>query len=115
MCIRDSPTNIYWVDYLLGTVNQMAIVGGAFTQLASERDHPFAIAVDSTSVYWVDRGSQPGNGSVNKVPIGGTTVTPLATGQTQPWDLTVDSTYVYWTSQGLSLIHISRADRRQLS
>jgi hypothetical protein len=94
-----NPVNIYWVDYLSGDVDQMPVGGGLIRQLATGRVHPWAVAVDSTSVYWVDRGTQPQSGSVNKVPIGGTTVTQLAGGQTEPWDLTVDGTYVYWTSQ----------------
>jgi hypothetical protein len=94
-----TPTNLYWVDYLAGTVNQMPIGGGTIKTLATGRDHPIAIAVDATTVYWVDYGSQPGTGSVSKVSIGGTTITPIATGQTQPWDLAVDATFVYWTSR----------------
>lgn len=96
-----NPTNIYWVDYLSGTVNQMPVGGGVIKLLATGQVHPWAVAVDSTNVYWVDRGTQPSSGSVNKVPIGGNDadVVPLASGQTEPWDLTVDSTYVYWTSQ----------------
>jgi len=94
-----NPTNIYWVDNLSGTVNQMPIGGGAIEPLATGRNHPIAVAVDSTSVYWTDYGSAPGNSSVNKVPIGGGTITQLATGQTQAYGLALDTNYVYWTSR----------------
>jgi hypothetical protein len=94
-----NPSTIYWVDSKSGTVNQMPYGGGAVTQLASLRSSPWAIAVDSTSVYWIDYGMAAGTGSVNKATIGvaNGAVTPLATDQTEPWALTVDATYVYWT------------------
>jgi hypothetical protein len=94
-----NPSTIYWVDSLSGTVNQMPYGGGTPVKLATLRSYPWAIAVDSTSVYWIDYGTAAGTGSVNKATIGvaNGAVTQLATDQTEPWDLTVDATYVYWT------------------
>jgi formylglycine-generating enzyme required for sulfatase activity len=55
----------------------------------------YAIAVDSTSVYWANYGS---GGTVTKVATGGGTVTPLASGQSYPYGIAVDATSVYWTN-----------------
>ncbi|MGO9835908.1 MAG: hypothetical protein ACLP1X_17025 [Polyangiaceae bacterium] len=96
-----NPSTIYWVDSLSGTVNQMQMPFATNTPipLAKLRSYPWAIAVDSTSVYWIDYGTAAGTGSVNKATIGvaNGAVTQLAMGQTEPWSLTVDATYVYWT------------------
>jgi hypothetical protein len=51
------------------------------------------VAVDGTSVYWVDFDV----GTVKKVPIGGGAVVTLATGQQKVTGLTTDSGNVYWT------------------
>jgi hypothetical protein len=54
---------------------------------------PLAIAVDSTSIYWTDRG-----GTVNKVPVDGGDVTVLASGQGVPVAIAVDAGNVYWAN-----------------
>ncbi len=106
--------NIYWVNRVAGTVNQLplsAMLGPANadagtppTVLASGRDQPTALVVDSANIYWVDFGStQSPTGTVNMVPIGGNNaqVVPLATGQSQPNDIATSDTdtYVYWVNQ----------------
>jgi hypothetical protein len=57
---------LYWTDVALGTAGmgiivKVPIAGGTPTTLASESASPVDIAVDSTSVYWVDA-----NGVVTK-------------------------------------------------
>jgi hypothetical protein len=71
------------------------------TILADDQDVPWAITVDSTSVYWTNR-SSPGtsNGTVVKMPLAGGEPDELASRQDSPWGIAVDSTYVYWVNQG---------------
>ena len=59
--------------------------GGTPTTLASGQFDPVGIAVDATSVYWVNSGSNTGSadGTVMKVPLGGGTPTPHRLGTDQ--------------------------------
>jgi hypothetical protein len=94
--------NIYWVDFLRGTVNALPLRSGGSSPalLATGLSSPIAIALDASYVYWLDFGTTQGTGSVNRVRINPpNTVEPLATGQDQPKDLAVDATSVYWTSR----------------
>jgi hypothetical protein len=119
--VTADSTNLYWVDAVAGTVNQLPLsamtlpaqdagIGTAPQVLAMGQAAPKAIAVDGTSVYWVNYGSAlTSTGSVNKVPIGGNNsqVVPIATGESQPNDIKVDSSmgdgYVYWVDQAQRL------------
>jgi len=70
--------------------------------LASRQNHPSAIAVDATSVYWVNRGdsfdASSSNGAVMKISIAGApSPTPLALSQVAPLSIAIDATSVYWT------------------
>ena len=51
-----SATNVYWVDFTVGTVSSCAITGCAekATVLASGQSSPNALAVDATAIYWVN-------------------------------------------------------------
>lgn len=118
--IAVDATTVYWVNMGSvdssgrpsgnGSVMKCAIdgCGDKPIVLASNQLNPIAIAVDATSVYWVNRGTQNtqggynGDGSVMKCAIGGCGGMPtvLAAGQYGSNTLAVDATAVYWTNEG---------------
>jgi hypothetical protein len=65
--------------------------------LAGGRDTPWQIAVDSTNVYWTERGSYTNSGLVMKMDISSGTTTTLASGLADPVGIAIDGSYVYWT------------------
>jgi hypothetical protein len=74
--------------------------GAGIVAIASGEPLPLDIAIDTTSVYWVDEGpssdcSKP-SGSVSKAPKGGGAVTVLAQGELSPVVLALDGTSAYW-------------------
>ena len=92
-------TNVYY-RYNDGFVYKLAKVskdGGTVIDLVSGlAGPPTGIAVDASSVYWVEQNS----GTLSKVPIAGGSVVVLASGHTNPMRVTVDSSYVYLTEAG---------------
>jgi sugar lactone lactonase YvrE len=73
----------------------------AIVTLASGQSGPQGIAVDTTSVYWVNQGSAASlyqDGSVMKVSRSGGPTTTLASQQNGPRGIAVDPTNVYWTN-----------------
>jgi hypothetical protein len=56
---------VYFTDFA-STVKKVSKSGGAAISLATRQDKPWGIAVDATSVYWVNAGSS-GTGSVIKL------------------------------------------------
>jgi sugar lactone lactonase YvrE len=76
-------------------VRKFALAGGAPTRIASFQDTAFALAVDATSVYWVDGYA----GTVVKVGLSGGTPVTLASGQGFPSALAIDATSAYWVNR----------------
>jgi hypothetical protein len=80
-------------------------VPGTPITLASGLEYAFnaaylpALAVDSTTVYWV-AGAAGTDGVVMSAPIGGGAVTTLYTGQAFPTALVADDTNLYWANWG---------------
>jgi hypothetical protein len=103
--------NVYWVDYLDSSVNQIKVaVGGQvldYPQLNAEGGdisppyaNPISVTNDANNVYWV---SNVAGGCVLSVPIGnpgGLEPKVIQCGEDNPWAITTDSTNVYWVDQG---------------
>ncbi|MFO0755418.1 MAG: hypothetical protein U0359_02940 [Byssovorax sp.] len=66
--------------------------------LADQRPGPSALAVDTTHVYWVDRGGGGGTSAIVRELKAGGEVEVLATGQGNVPSLALDQTHVYWTN-----------------
>ncbi len=87
-----SGSYAYWTA--TGVILKVNITTGQETTLASGLNNPTRLAVDDTSVYWVEQNIA---GAVKKVGINGGAVTTLASGLNNPFDIAVDATSVYWT------------------
>jgi sugar lactone lactonase YvrE len=97
-----SAKRVYWTApmYPGGLVLMAPVEGGSVTTIASGRSNPWSIAVDATTVYWGDLGtnSTASTGTVMSAPLGGGTPTTLAT-QQSPSGIAVDATTLYWTNR----------------
>ena len=58
------------------------------------------MAVDATSVYWINSGPNLSSGAIMKVALAGGDPVTLASGQRDPRSIAVDATGVYWTNGG---------------
>jgi hypothetical protein len=69
--------------------------------LAAGQPGPNRLAVDTTSVYWIDfLWNNALGGAVLKAPLAGGTPQMIASGLNVPWDIAVDPSGVYWTTTG---------------
>lgn len=89
--------SVYWTAPREGAVMKTPVEGGMSTTLVRGRDHPVAIAVDPSFVYWTDYNQ---GGSVMKVPLHGGTATTLASHQAFAEALAAGERAVYWTGRG---------------
>lgn len=99
--------NLYWADFR-GAIERIAkddlLNGGdqagfSSVQLATGRE-PIDLAVDSTHVYFADRGIDAVDGEIARVPIEGGEVEPLVEHQDGLAELVVDDKYVYFSVHG---------------
>src|SRR5262249_19165122 len=92
---------VYWGnmgdDPMSGSIMKLPKAGGTAQTLAPNQS-PFALAIDATDIYWVNRASSgAADGSVMRVPKGGGDLVTLASGLHDPWALAVSGNAVYWT------------------
>lgn len=98
--------NVYFANYLDGTVVSLPRAGGSPTTLAKGQDVPRGLAVDGQNVYWLNEGTAAmhyADGAVMKAPLTGGPAVTLATGQPNPLGIAIDGASVYWTNEGVSL------------
>ncbi|MBI5476358.1 MAG: T9SS type A sorting domain-containing protein [Ignavibacteriales bacterium] len=95
---EDDGTVPYYEDATTGVVRKVQKNGGTITTLASGLNHPVAILLDATNVYFIERGSWPNaNGTLKKITKNGDYTTIIATGLDYPQGPTaMNSTHIYW-------------------
>jgi hypothetical protein len=85
------------VDIQEGQTTDVGVITATqIVTLASTTKNPVAVAVDGTSVYWIENGATTLSGAVKKTLLSGGTVTTLASGISDLRSIAVDSTSVYW-------------------
>lgn len=95
-----TTTELFFTSSTEGTVSKIPIAGGSAVVLASAQAWPWGVAVDSSNVYWLNRGLGNDDGTVMKLArAGGTPATTLATGEASPSAIAIDATNVYWTNE----------------
>jgi hypothetical protein len=102
-------SSVYWVSrgidapppgvgYINGGVMKLPLGGGVPQMLAAgDLGGDGHIAVDPSSVYWVNSAA----GTILRVPIAGGAVQTVASGQTQPHSVVLDSNGIYWYAAGI--------------
>jgi hypothetical protein len=82
-------TNIYWVDWVAGTVLKAAHDGSSFVTLAVSLLQPQNLLLESGYLYWSDQGG------IKRMSINGGSITTIAT--VNPTAFTKDDAYIYCT------------------
>jgi hypothetical protein len=101
-----SAGTIFWLETNPGEVKKLSSSGGAPITLAAEGS-PGALAVDATTVFWINLSGQPFAGAepFRNVPIGGGTPTggtPFTANFGSVSGMAVSSSYIYLCTQGVA-------------
>jgi hypothetical protein len=107
LAIAVDATSAYWLDgwapvvgAATGSVRKVSTEGGAITTLASLNDAYVSLALNATSVYWIDRESN--RAVIKKVPTAGGVVQTLGfAGDDFLGAFAVDSMSVYFGNGGV--------------
>jgi hypothetical protein len=84
---------LYWTESAHGTVNSVPTAGGSTTVIATAQKSPGSIAVDATSVFWVNAGDK----TIMKRTLGcGTSAVFIAAGENDINALLVDDGTLYF-------------------
>jgi len=96
--IAVDSANVYWTTIFgSGSIMKVPLSGGTPTMVASGQN-PYDLAVDATTIYWSDFGTDPGltDGKIMKASISGSAPVTLASQERGPLGIAVDATNVYW-------------------
>jgi hypothetical protein len=89
-------SSIYIVDDMNDDVESFPVLGGSSAPLVAAQMLPWAMASDSSYVYWTSLGTNQDDGTISRYPIGGGASTTLVRGLAAPAALAVDDENVYW-------------------
>jgi uncharacterized repeat protein (TIGR02543 family) len=93
--VATDGTFVYWTQYAFadGQIKANYVgQGGQESILVDNLNAPYDLAIDSSSVFWVEETL----GNVKQVSIAGGTPVTLASGLANPQAIAVDSSSVYW-------------------
>ena len=90
-------TTAYWTNQNGGQVMAAPLEGGGAPRVLAEKQHPYAIAIDATHVYWAKNLSRQ-TGSVMRVPKTGGPAQTIADKQGTPYGLTIVGDSLYWVN-----------------
>ena len=81
---------------------RVPVNGGLLSTLAKNQDTPFAIAVNSASVYWANAGDSNGTntGNIMVVALADGSASVVGTGGQYAASLALDSSNLYWSGAG---------------
>ncbi len=101
--IATTSLYVYYTDHGTtggdGAIMKALRAGNTSAPIVSNVSFPTAIAVDGTSVYWIEQGAF---GTIAAANQDGSNKRVLATKQANPVAIAVDATSVYWLTQGTS-------------